>query len=67
MLQRIMGWGGPNPCRVAKEHFFEKITFKPRRMREREPAIGRIERRPYWTEGKEQIGFEVPEKIGVQW
>lgn len=47
MLQRIMGWGGPNPCRVAKEHFFEKITFKPRRMREREPAIERIERRPY--------------------
>lgn len=35
MLQRIMGWGGPNPCRVAKEHFFEKITFKPRRMRVR--------------------------------
>lgn len=40
----MRGWGGPNPCRVAKEHF-EKITFKPRRMRVRKSQSNRENRK----------------------
>lgn len=45
LLQGIVGGGGPHLHRMAKENFFEKITFNLRKMRE--PAIGRLERRSY--------------------